>query len=269
MIGRCRLCLEEKELQFSHLLPRALYRLVGSASDQAHPDTVQITINGRKKSSEQARRHILCARCEERFNSKGERWVLRNCYRGKGRFRLRTEVRSRKPLESELGIEAYPASEEEVECLVYFCLSVVWRASLCDWPHRGQTYESIDLGPYQEEIRRFLNDEGEIPKGVALTIILSQLGKPVLAFSFPVSYRVEACRCHRFHIPGISFVVEVGKLVSFPLRGLCILRSQFKPIFIGTVGDERVQDEVLRLMGKIAPAWAEYPLTEGVEKFKP
>lgn len=172
MIGRCRLCLEERELQFSHLLPRALYRLVGSASDQAHPDTVQITIGGRKKSSEQARRHILCACCEERFNSKGERWTLRNCYRGKGRFRLRTEVRSRKPLESELGIEAYSTSEEELAHLVYFCLSVVWRASLCDWPHRGRNYESIDLGPYQEEIRKFLNDEGEIPTGVALTIIL-------------------------------------------------------------------------------------------------
>jgi len=268
MFGKCRLCLEPSELQFSHLLPKALYRLVGSATDQAHPDTVQITLNSRKKSSEQARRHILCARCEQQLNVRGEAWVLRNCYRGKGRFRLRTELRTRQSLGADPGIEAYSASESEANCLAYFCLSVIWRASLCDWPHRGRTYRSIDLGPYQEEIRRFLNDEGEPPERIALAVILSQLGIPVLAFSFPISYRVEACRCHRFHIPGMSFIVEVGKGVRFPQYGLCILRSQFRPIFVSTVGDERAQDEILRLMGKVAPAWAKYPLIEGVERFK-
>lgn len=268
MTGKCRLCLEEKELQFSHLLPRALYRLVGRASDPVHPDTVQISVDGRKRSSEQARRHILCTQCEERFNSKGERWVLHNCYRGQGRFRLRTDVRSRAALAAEEGIEAYSTSQEEVSYLTYFSLSVIWRASLCDWPSRGRTYESINLGPYQEEMRRFLNDEGELPERIALTIILSQLGKPVLTFSFPVSYRVEACRCHRFHIPGMSFVLEVGKGATLPERGLCILRSPHSPIFVSKVGDEQVQDEVLRLMGKVAPPGAEYPLIEGVEKYK-
>jgi len=266
MLGRCRLCLEEGELQFSHLLPRALYRLVGSASDPVHPDTVQISLNSRKRSSEQARRHILCAQCEERFNSKGERWILRNCYRGRGRFRLRTELRSRVAIAADTGIEAYPSSAEEVAYLAYFSLSVVWRASLCDWPHRGQMYKSIDLGPFQEEIRRFLNEETELPERIALTVILSQLGKPVLVFGFPVSYRVDACRCHRFHIPGMSFVVEVGKLATLRQRGLCVLRSRSNPVFVSTVGDERVQDEVLRLMGKVAPPGAEYPLLEGVER---
>jgi hypothetical protein len=266
MLGTCRLCLESGDLQNSHLLPRALYRLVGSGTDPAHPDTVQITSESRRRSSEQARRHILCSRCEQRLNERGERWVLRNCYRGKGRFRLRNDLRTRNILGGEPGIEAYPGTGEEVSLLVYFSLSVIWRASLCEWPHRGQTYHPIDLGPYQEDIRKHLNEESGVPERVALTVILSQLKVPVLAFSFPISYRVEACRCHRFHIPGMSFIVEVGKGISFPQSGLCVLRSQHHPIFVSTVGDERAQDEILRLMGKVAPPWAEYPLVDGVER---
>jgi len=58
-------------------------------SDRLHPDTVQLTLHSYRKSSEQARRHILCSLCEQRLNENGERWVLHNCYRGRGRFRLR------------------------------------------------------------------------------------------------------------------------------------------------------------------------------------
>jgi hypothetical protein len=73
--------------------------------------------------------------------------VLHNCYRGRGVFRLRTEVCKRDNLNSESEVEAYSASEDEATRIAYFCLSVVWRASLCDWFCRGHTYSMIDLGP--------------------------------------------------------------------------------------------------------------------------
>jgi hypothetical protein len=266
MFGKCRLCLQHSELQYSHLLPKALYRLVGSGSDPAHPDTVQITLNSRRKSSEQARRHLLCTSCEQRLNENGEKWVLRNCYRGRGRFRLREELRNRVALESESEIEVYSASEEEAAKLAYFCLSVLWRASLCDWPRRGQTYHAIDLGPYQEAIRKYLSGETGAPQHAAVTLILSQLNTPVLAFSFPVSYRVDGCHCHRFHIPGMSFVAAAGKEVSHSWVEICILRSPHRPIFVSKAGDERAQDEIMRLMGKVAPPWGRYPLMDGVER---
>ena len=121
MFGKCCLCLQQSELQDSHLLPRALYRLIGMGSDRLHPDTVQLTLHSYKKSSEQARRHILCPFCEQRLNENGERWVLHNCYRGRGRFRLRAELRKRTRL-SGAEIEAYAGSKEEVARLGYFCL---------------------------------------------------------------------------------------------------------------------------------------------------
>jgi len=44
----------------------------------------------------------------------------------------------------------------------------------------------------------------------------------------------------------------------------CVLRSPWHPIFVSFDGDARVQRQVLRQMGKVAPSWGEYPLTEGV-----
>jgi hypothetical protein len=54
-------------------------------TDRVHPDTVQLSWNSYRKSSEQARRHILCSHCEQCLNENGERWVLHNCYRGLAR----------------------------------------------------------------------------------------------------------------------------------------------------------------------------------------
>ena len=266
MLGMCRLCVEQRELQFSHLLPKALYRLVGRASDPQHPDTVQVTLNHRRKSSEQARRHLLCSDCEQRFSSVGEKWVLRNCYRGRGVFRFRTELRQRTALDPVSEVEAYSASTEEVGALAYFSLSVVWRASLCDWPARGKTYGPIDLGPYQEQIRKYLLGQTGIPANIALIVTLSQLAIPVLAFNLPMSYRVDGCRCHGFHIPGMNFVVAIAKEMTNSWPELCLLRNPLRPVAVSTVGDEHTQEQILKLMGKTAPPWGQYPLIEGVER---
>jgi hypothetical protein len=266
MVGKCRLCLEQRELQFSHLLPKALYRLVGRASNPLHPDTVQVSLNDRRKSSEQARRHVLCSDCEQRLNRLGEKWILRHCYRGRGVFRLRTELRKRTPLGPVSEIEAYSASMEEVAILAYFSLSTVWRASLCDWPARGRTYHSIDLGPYQEQLRRYLLGESDVPSNIALIVTLSQMAIPVLAFNLPVSYRADGCRCHGFHIPGMSFVIAIAKGMPGSWPDICIFRNPLRPIIISTVSDEHTQEQILKLMGKTAPPWGRYPLVGGSER---
>ncbi len=266
MCGKCGLCLEQAELQYSHLLPAALYRLIGSGTNPVHPDTVQLTSDGPpRKSSEQARRHILCSRCEQHFNNKGERWMLRNCYRGKGRFRLRSELRKRDILDSGFEYEAYSALVEEVASLSYFCLSVVWRASLCDWFCRGRTYEQISLGPYQEEIRKYLRGETDPPRGVEVMVVLSWLDRPHLAMSFPASYREDFSHGYRFHIPGVTFAVTVGGNRSLLVDETCILRAP-NPILIGTIGDKLAQDGMMQAIGKAPPRGFEAPLLEGTEK---
>jgi hypothetical protein len=156
MVAKCRLCLEQGELQRSHLLPKALYRLIGSGTDPDHPDTVQLSSEGIKKSSEQVWRHLLCSECEDRLNKNGEAWTLHNCYRGSGIFRLRDKLRKGTNLSLGAEVETYSAAVEAVTKLSYFCTSVVWRASLCDWVCRRETYKQIELGPYQEKIRKYI-----------------------------------------------------------------------------------------------------------------
>jgi hypothetical protein len=263
--GKCRLCLEPGELQRSHLLPKALYRMIGRGTDRLHPDTVQLTSGSQRKSSEQASCHLLCSACEQRLNAGGEDWMLRKCYLGQGRFELRSEVRRRAVL-SGAEIEAYAASEEQIARLAYFSLSVVWRASLCDWFCRGEKYQQVDLGPYQEEIRRYLTGNAEVPHRVGVMVLLSGLERPWLAMSFPFSYRESTYHCYRFHIPGITFVATVGGRDSSVLGDRASILQSPNPVLIGTQGDRRAEDEMMLLCGRNPPRGFEAPLVEGTER---
>lgn len=153
--------------------------------------------------------------------------------------------------------------------LVYFCISVFWRASVRDWIASGQKYEAISLGKtYQEQIRKYLLGEREFPQNAAVTVILSQLKFPHLAFNFPDTVRVESCYCHTLHIPGMTFQLMLGKQWPEGTHEGCILRSPFHPIFVCKDGDARVQRNVLRLMGKTDTSWGKYPLIEGFENLE-
>jgi hypothetical protein len=95
-------------------------------------------------------------------------------------------------------------------------------------------------------------------------ILLSKLKFPALAFLNPDTVRLDEGWCHRFQIPGISFSLTLGgKSPAF--KAGCFYHSPAHPIAIATDGDERMQREALRLIGKVAPPWGEYPLIEGVE----
>ena len=69
--GRCGLCLQPRNLQRSHLLPAALYKMLRDPSLN-NPNPVLITKEITRTSSEQIRDYVLCAECEERFNAQGD-----------------------------------------------------------------------------------------------------------------------------------------------------------------------------------------------------
>jgi hypothetical protein len=55
--------------------------------------------------------------------------------------------------------------EIEVEKLTHFALGLFWKASVHSW--RGDTTRPrIDLGPYSEEIRKWLRGQNAFPKYV-------------------------------------------------------------------------------------------------------
>jgi hypothetical protein len=269
--GTCALCQQVRELRRSHFLPAALYRLV-RAANKPKPDPILSTATGQQQTSHQAWQHLLCCDCEGQFNRNGESWVMRHCYRGRGRFRLRDIVERCKPIHTEANELVYSALSEpsiNIDQLVYFCTSVSWRASVRDWIASGQKYQAISLGKaYQEQIRKYLLGEREFPQNAAVTVILSQLKFPHLAFNFPDTVRVQSCHCHTLHIPGMTFQLMLGKHWPEGTHECCILRSPFNPIFVCKDGDARVQRNILRLMGKTDTSWGKYPLIEGFENLE-
>src|SRR5260370_14331347 len=70
VIGQCKLCLQQKQLHESHLMPDALYA----------PGKKGIQYATRSQSGqnpEHMKAHLLCSDCEQRFNQLGESEVLR------------------------------------------------------------------------------------------------------------------------------------------------------------------------------------------------
>ncbi len=265
--GVCSLCLKTRELRESHFLPKALYRLL-LARGNGNPHPVRLTSEGRERTAFQATHRLLCADCETRFDQNGENWVMRHCYRGRGVFRLRAILEATGAPEASAHFQFYSASSAptiNVERLAYFCTSVFWRAAVRDWCIENRKYEAIRLGErYQEQIRRYLLGEARFPDNAALCVVLSKLKNPQLTFNFPNTIRVESGYCHRLHIPGIDFLMTIGKRLDEE-RLTCIVHSPVHPVCVCNEGDAHAQRAVLKLMGKVAPPGFESPLVEGSE----
>ena len=265
----CALCHQVRELRDSHLVPKALYRLT-RLKTRGTADPVIVTSKVRRPTSFQARKHLLCADCEARFDRNGEDWVMRHCYRGYDRFRLRKLLGGSKAIYTDANDElvVYDASAVagmSIEKMVYFAVSVFWRASVCDWESSGQPYAAISLGArYQEQVRRFLLGQADFLQNAALMLVVSQLPRPHVTFSFPYTTRLETRHAHTLHIPGLTFQLSLGAQNDPGTTETCVVRSAWHPILVCQAGDARVQQSILRLMGKTAPAWGKYPLVNGV-----
>jgi hypothetical protein len=192
---------------------------------------------------------------------------MRHCYRGRGVFRLREILRQSAPVIEQPEVLAYSASEFpaiDVGQLVYFCTSVFWRASVREWSIFGERFSPIHLGiRYQEEIRRYLLGENPFPDTGTVSIFVSQLNKPLLTFSFPESIRSKSRHTHRMHIPGITFVLTLGKELHSTWLANCVLRSPLHPIYVSKLFDQIVQKDIGVALGKSLSALSKYPLIEG------
>src|SRR6266496_1098852 len=110
MIGICKLCRMESGLLNSHLLAAGFYKLLRNP-DADNQNPIQIDEKVTTFTSDQVRKHLLCADCEDRFNRNGERWVLKNCYRGEHGFALCAALRISEPVVSREKLQVYAAGK--------------------------------------------------------------------------------------------------------------------------------------------------------------
>jgi hypothetical protein len=102
--------------------------------------------------------------------------------------------------------------ELQVEKLIYFAMSVFWRAGAHVWRRNGQELH-IELGPFLEPTRRFLLGEDRFPARTGLAIRVSGLSKMLETAHLPESQRENGYHAHGFSIPGLAFLLTTGQLV--------------------------------------------------------
>jgi hypothetical protein len=240
----CALCLKTKKLRDSHLVPAGILRLLRDDAPK-NPNPFLMSLDHVGQTSSQAKQYLLCHGCEQRFNRNGENWVINHCYHeSDGRFRLRDFLKPAVPVLSGPGGGAYDASKItgiDIDKLVYFSASVIWRASLRQWRIQKQIYEPIRIGSkYQEELRLFLLGLGSFPQRAVSVVYVSTSEVPPLMVGYPDSLHDEDRDTHRFYVPGVWFHVVLGENLSDDTRKMCILRSPVHPICLHVSADSLV-----------------------------
>lgn len=220
-LGTCGLCLKKKELQNSHLLPAALYRQLRNPSAGADPNPVLVTYSRALTSSLQVSSPFLCADCESRISVNGENYVVTQCAKRNGLFKLRELLQTVSPLitnkkDQVAGYDVRGLLGAKVEQYLYFAASVFWRASAHTWIIGGRQVGKISLGDkYQEQFRLYLLGESTFPQNALVHVhVASETQVPLTVATVPTEFRMGAAHRHKFCIPGVLFVLFLGSKVS-------------------------------------------------------
>jgi hypothetical protein len=238
----CALCRQEAELQRSHLIPRAIY-LDLRTPELPNPNPIVGTPKETGQRQEQIVAPLLCHSCEHRLSVNGEKWVLENGYRLNGPSRLYQTLKNAKPSSGTIYAGA-DLPDLDMDKLAYFGASIFWRASLRVWPRekpRGKAESFLHLGPYAEQLRLFLLGEGEFPLDMALWCAVIRTPEPPPVVSFPVGQLTseggESFHMHTFDIPGLSYLLFVGRHVPKRKRERCMIRSSRRVLFFTPIED--------------------------------
>jgi hypothetical protein len=116
--------------------------------------------------------------------------------------------------------------------LAYFALSVVWRGAVNTWTnYDGRSFRPCPLGKYESVAGQYLLDNEPLPSSFAIWIhVLDR--EPGVALHTPVQKRLNDVYCTIFSVPGIRFVVLVGKQIRTEDRLLCIVNGDGNPICV-------------------------------------
>jgi hypothetical protein len=170
----------------------------------------------------------------------GEDWVLSNYWRSKDEFRIRDALLRHKPFAvSSTGTTVYKGveiPEIDIGKLIYFGLSVFWRASVHRW-RVGKRIVHLELGRYSEALRLFLFDK-QFPQHMLFVVRVSGVKEYIPVVSDPDSKKGEGHHVHQFSIPGLTFTLAVGQKIPDPRHRYCTAPSPERYIGISPRSDE-------------------------------
>ena len=204
-----------KRLRNSHLLPAAVWRRVRESGGAIDPNPIVIAGDKAFGTSRQVRTYLLCGECEQMLSRKGESRVMSQCATSEGAFPLRESLERTTPTFEDSELRAYDASRvlgTSVGDYLYFAASVFWRAAVHSWTFGKHRIEKLELGSrYVEEFRLYLCGQASFPANARLFLHVSSEPKLEMSSIFPCSVRLEGIRRHKFYIPGMLFMLFLGK----------------------------------------------------------
>jgi hypothetical protein len=231
-VGQCKMCLKDKALVRSHLMPAALY-------DYCRPpgggDPVKVSSEIVMSTSRQTQDYLLCIACEDVLNQGGEKWVLPKLATYEKSFPLYDIIAKATPEWEEPDMAAYAGakiSALDIHKVVHFAMGIFWKASVHSWK-KANLEPRITLGPYSDAIRKYLLGHAGFPPNVTLMVNLRRPANAMIVFSEPLEATPQGgWRTHFFQVPGIIFIMNVGKQVSHELRVGCFATNVHHPIAI-------------------------------------
>jgi hypothetical protein len=229
-VGLCPLCGGEKEIVSSHLIPRSVYDLCRT------PDKSPYSLSDEWQgyTDRQIQHHLLCPGCEDNLNKGGETWLMPLLAQYDGPFPF-YDLLTRFPPDivdgKAAGYAAVKNSDIQCDKLAHFAMGVFWKAAVHSWKGLRAT-PMIGLGPYEESVRAYLRGDSAFPECMALTI--GVLPAPVKLIGFELPHRGGEREWHNFlfYLPGIRFVLAVGKSLSKGVKATCFVRHTARPIVL-------------------------------------
>lgn len=244
--GVCKLCQKCGELQNSHYLPKAAYR-VNRAPQLNNPHPVVLSNNELLQSSAQLSDYLLCSDCEQRFSKNGESWVLANIPRDYGeKFTVFDVLNAEVAIWEEGGNKAYAGANVkslDMEKLVYFAVSVFWRGAVHVWESSLHSRaHDVQLFEYEEPIRKFLLGTAPLSEDVTVAVYVCPNGRKLNAMLVPWAAHLPQCSRYIFYISGLGFVLQFAHKLGPHFRESCAHHSPSKVIFVSIEFEKAIKD---------------------------
>lgn len=235
-MGKCKLCLRDRELQDSHLMPRALYRMARGSGTEGNQDPHVLTAKERKSSSHQIKDRVLCGECEQRFSKNGEDYVMRLVTKRSGQFPLLDMLAAVPTALKMPKWTAYSAGDTpgiDRAKIAYFALSLFWRASVHTWIQHSGERTRIDLGKkYDEEIRRYLLGETPIPENANLLVAVCTDEVSQKSFFAPEENQKAKDRSFGVMVRGIFFLFRITRTPAAWQARLSMVNTPYELISV-------------------------------------
>jgi hypothetical protein len=223
---QCPMCQLVKPVVRSHLIPESVYGHLndGLSSPVRVGDGVVIPTNRHLKA------YLLCLECENILSKGGETWVCPRLGWANRSFPLYDLLRVAGGFyDDEKGEGIFYAGNNpaiDIEKLTHFALGIFWKAAVHSWKG-GESAPMIELGPYEEPIRRWLKGEGVFPDDVTIDFVVSRPQRMQIALNQPVEIpKDNKLRLYMFHMVGAQFALTLEKILKWKQGRPAFIRIQ-------------------------------------------